>query len=130
LVTSGLTMFFAIQAIREGDQRRLLGWLGATFVLGSVFMGIKVSEWVNLGGSGFTLGASPEMSLAASAYYIIVGLHGAHVTAGLIMMAYLMKKTGNGSYSKDNHEAIENFGLYWAFVDIIWCFVFPLFYLL
>ena len=130
LVTSGLTMFLAIQAIRAGDQRRLLGWLGTTFVLGSVFMGIKVSEWINLGGSGFTLGSGPEMSLAASAYYIIVGLHGAHVTAGLIMMAYLMKKTGNGSYSKDSHEAIENFGLYWAFVDIVWCFVFPLFYLL
>jgi cytochrome c oxidase subunit I+III len=130
LVTSGLTMFLAIQAIRQGDQRRLLGWLATTFVLGSVFMGIKVSEWVNLGGSGFTLGSTPEMSLAASAYYIIVGLHGAHVTAGILMMVYLMKKTGNGSYTKDSHEAIENFGLYWAFVDIIWCFVFPLFYLL
>jgi heme/copper-type cytochrome/quinol oxidase subunit 3 len=45
-------------------------------------------------------------------------------------MLYLMKKTISGHYSKDNYEAIENFGLYWAFVDIVWCFVFPLFYLL
>ncbi|MDE1852701.1 MAG: cbb3-type cytochrome c oxidase subunit I [Thaumarchaeota archaeon] len=129
LVTSGLTMFLAIQAIRSGDQRRMLTWLAATFVLGSVFMGIKVSEWTNLGGSGFILG-SPTMSLAASAYYVIVGLHGAHVTAGLLMMVYLMKKTTGGAYTKESHEAIENFGLYWAFVDIVWCFVFPLFYLL
>ena len=130
LVTSGLTMFLAIQAIRQGDQRRLLQWLAVTFVLGALFMGVKVAEWTNLGNSGFVLGSDPVTSLAASAYYVIVGLHGAHVTAGLIMMIYLMKKTAGGYYSKDSHEAIENFGLYWAFVDIIWCFVFPLFYLL
>jgi len=131
LVTSGLTMFMAIQAIRKGDQRKLLGWLAVTFVLGSVFMGVKIAEWTNLGNSGFVLGASnPVTSLAASAYYVIVGLHGAHVTAGLIMMIYLMKKTTGGHYTKDSHEAIENFALYWAFVDIVWCFVFPLFYLL
>ncbi len=130
LVTSGLTMFLAIQAIRNGDQRKLLGWLAVTFVLGAVFMGVKVAEWTNLGGSGFVLGSDPVTSLAASAYYVIVGLHGAHVTAGLLVMLYLMKKTTSGHYTKDSHEAIENFGLYWAFVDIVWCFVFPLFYLL
>ncbi len=131
LVTSGLTMFLALQAIRNGDQRKSLGWMAVTFVLGAVFMGVKISEWLNLGSSGFALAsATPGMGLAASAYYIIVGLHGAHVTAGLLMMVYLMKKSASGFYTKDSHEAIENFGLYWAFVDIIWCFVFPLFYLL
>ena len=129
LVTSGFTMFMAIQAIRNGDQRRLLTWLAGTFVLGALFMGVKVAEWTNLGSSGFVLG-SPATSIAASAYYVIVGLHGAHVTAGLLMILYLMKKTTSGHYTKDSHEAIENFGLYWAFVDIVWCFVFPLFYLL
>ena len=130
LVTSGFTMFMAIQAIRAGEQRKLLGWLAVTFILGSIFMGVKVAEWTNLGNTGFVLGSDPVTSLAASAYYVIVGLHGAHVTAGLIMMLYLMKKTTSGHYTKDSHEAIENFGLYWAFVDIVWCFVFPLFYLL
>jgi cytochrome c oxidase subunit I+III len=132
LVTSGFTMFMAIQAIRSGDQRKLLGWLAVTFTLGAIFMGIKVSEWTNLanlGNGGFVL-SNPAYSLAASAYYVIVGLHGAHVTAGLIIMLYLMKKTTGGHYTKESHEAIENFGLYWAFVDIVWCFVFPLFYLL
>ncbi len=129
LITSGFTMFLALQSIRDGNQRRLLAWMAATFVLGAVFMGVKVAEWTNLGNGGFIL-ANPAMSLAASAYYIVVGLHGAHVTAGLLMMLYLMKKTTGGFYTKDSHEAIENFGLYWAFVDIVWCFVFPLFYLL
>jgi len=131
LVTSGLTMALAVQAIRQGDQRRLLIWLGTTFVLGSTFMGIKISEWVNLSSAGFVIGSpSPTTSLAASAYYFLVGLHGAHVIVGLIVMVYLMKKTLNGMYTKDDHQTIENFGLYWAFVDIVWCFLFPLFYLL
>jgi len=130
LVTSGFTMFMAIQSIRNGDQRKLLSWLAVTFVLGATFMGIKLAEWSNLGAAGFVLGSGSVNSLAASAYYVIVGLHGAHVTAGLLIMLYLMKKTASGSYTKESHEAIENFGLYWAFVDIIWCFVFPLFYLL
>ncbi|MDA4123836.1 MAG: cbb3-type cytochrome c oxidase subunit I [Thaumarchaeota archaeon] len=131
LVTSGLTMFMSLQAIRNGDQRGSISWMAVTFVLGAVFMGVKVSEWTNLGATGFALtSANPGIGLAASAYYIIVGLHGAHVTAGLLMMVYLMKKSASGFYTKDSHEAIENFGLYWAFVDIVWCFVFPLFYLL
>jgi len=133
LVTSGFTMVMAIHSIRKGDQRRLLTWLAVTFILGSIFMGVKISEWADLasGSSPFIVGsADPVTSLAASVYYIIVGLHGAHVTAGLLILLYLMKKTSSGGYTKENHESIENFGLYWAFVDIVWCFVFPLIYLL
>jgi cytochrome c oxidase subunit I+III len=59
-----------------------------------------------------------------------VGLHAAHVTVGLILMAYLIRKAMMGGYTKDEHVGVENFALYWAFVDIVWVFVFPLFYLL
>jgi cytochrome c oxidase subunit I+III len=131
LVSSGFTMAMAILSIRQGNQRALLAWLAVTFVLGSLFMGVKLSEWSDLASSGFTITSTNSLSqLAASAYYFLVGLHGAHVTAGLIVMAYLMKKTMSGAFTQDDHGAIENFGLYWAFVDIIWCFLFPLFYLL
>ena len=131
LVSSGFTMAMAVLSIRKGDQRALLGWMLATFLLGTTFLGIKISEWTNLAAGGFTLtAASPLNQLAASAYYFLVGLHGAHVAAGLIVMVFLMKKTLSGAYTKDNHGAIENFALYWAFVDLVWCFLFPLFYLL
>jgi cytochrome c oxidase subunit I+III len=131
LLSSGFTMAMAVISIRRGDQRSLLLWLVITFILGSVFMGVKISEWTGLVSGGFSLASSnPLYQLAASAYYFLVGLHGAHVTAGLIVMVYLMKKTVSGAYTKDHHGAIENFGLYWAFVDIVWCFIFPLFYLL
>jgi cytochrome c oxidase subunit I+III len=131
LVSSGFTMAMAVMSIKKGDQRALLGWLAASFVLGSTFMGIKISEWSSLAATGFSLASSsPLNQLAASSYYFLVGLHGAHVTAGLLVMVILIKKTLSGSYSKDNYGAIENFALYWAFVDLVWCFLFPLFYLL
>ncbi|HKT21708.1 MAG TPA: cytochrome c oxidase subunit 3, partial [Nitrososphaerales archaeon] len=131
LVSSGFTMAMAVMSIKKGNQRGLLGWLAVSFVLGSTFMGIKISEWSNLAGTGFSLASTtPLNQLAASAYYFLVGLHGAHVTAGLLVMVILIKKTVSGSYTKDNYAAIENFALYWAFVDLVWCFLFPLFYLL
>jgi len=131
LVSSGFTMAMAVLSIKKGDQRALLVWLAASFMLGSTFMGIKISEWSNLAASGFSLASpTPLNQLAASAYYFIVGLHGAHVTAGLLVMVVLMKKTLSGAYTKESHAAIENFALYWAFVDLVWCFLFPLFYLL
>ena len=131
LVSSGFTMAMGVLSIKKGDQRSLLGWLAATFILGSTFMGVKISEWVTLGAKGFSLAsATPVDQLAASAYYFLVGLHGAHVTAGLIVMAVLMYKTVQGRYTKDHYGAIEHFALYWAFVDLVWVFLFPLFYLL
>jgi cytochrome c oxidase subunit I+III len=133
LVSSGFTMAMAVHAIRKGDQRGLLAWLAATFVLGSTFIGVKMSEWVGLisGPTPFIPGsANPVTALAASVYYVIVGLHGAHVIAGLIILVYLMARTARGGYTKESHMTIENFALYWAFVEIVWCFVFPLFYLL
>jgi cytochrome c oxidase subunit I+III len=131
LVSSGLTMALALESIREGNQRYLLALLGTTFLLGSAFMGIKISEWSDLASKGFLISSQNQIiSLAASSYYFLVGLHGAHVTAGLLVMIYLMKKTLNGQYTKEEHKGIENFALYWAFVDVVWCFLFPLFYLM
>jgi len=131
LASSGFTMALAVISIKKGNQRAMLAWLAVTFLLGSIFMGIKISEWTDLSATGFNLANSnPTYQLVASMYYFLVGLHGAHVTAGLIVMVYLMKRTISGAYTKDDHSAIENFALYWAFVDIVWFFLFPLFYLL
>jgi cytochrome c oxidase subunit I+III len=127
LLTSGLTAFLALESIKEGKQRNMIMWLCATFILGATFLGIKGAEWYNL---YFVKGFTWYSSLAGSTYYFTVGLHAAHVTVGLILMAYLIRKAMVGGYTKDNHAGIENFALYWAFVDIVWIFVFPLFYLL
>ena len=127
LLTSGLTAFLALESIKEGKQREMIVWLGATFVLGATFLGVKGAEWYNL---YFDKGFSWSSSLAGTTYYFTVGLHAAHVTVGLVLMVYLIKKGLMGGYTKEHHEGLENFALYWAFVDIVWIFVFPLFYLL
>jgi len=127
LLTSGLTAFLALESVKEGKQRNMIMWLSATFVLGATFLGIKGAEWYNL---YFAKGFTWYSSVAGSTYYFTVGLHAAHVTVGLILMAYLIRKAMMGGYTKEDHAGIENFALYWAFVDIVWIFVFPLFYLL
>ncbi|MDA4118290.1 MAG: cbb3-type cytochrome c oxidase subunit I [Thaumarchaeota archaeon] len=127
LLTSGLTAYLALESIKDGNQRNMIVWLGTTFVLGATFLGIKGAEWYDL---YFSKGFTWSSSLAGSTYYFTVGLHAAHVTVGLILMAYLIKKAMMGGYTKENHVGVENFALYWAFVDIVWVFVFPLFYLL
>jgi len=126
LLTSSLTVVLAIQAIRAGNQKTLLLWLTATFLLGSLFLGIKASEWADLYSKGFWF----QSGLPGSTYFVTTGIHGLHVTAGLILIAYLIKRTMNGGFTKENNDTVEYFGLYWHFVDIIWVFLFPLFYLL
>jgi len=126
LLTSSLTVVLSIQSIRAGDQKRLLLWLTATFFLGALFLGIKGSEWADLYSNGFWF----ESGLPGSTYFLTTGIHGLHVTAGLILLAYLIKRTMNGGFTKENNDTVEYFGLYWHFVDIIWVFLFPLFYLL
>ena len=127
LLTSGLTAYLALESIKEGNQRNMIIWISTTFVLGATFLAVKGAEWYNL---YFGKGFSWSTNLAGSTYYFTVGLHAAHVTVGLLLMAYLIRKAMMGGYTKENHVGVENFALYWAFVDIVWVFVFPLFYLL
>jgi len=128
LLTSGLTAVLGLQAAKEGNNSALIRYLSITFILGASFMVIKAGEWYGyLTGGSFTPwgGTLPE-----STYFLTVGLHGAHVTAGLVVMGYLINKARKGGFSKTNFTGVENFAMYWAFVDLIWVFVFPLFYLL
>ncbi|MCX8203862.1 MAG: cytochrome c oxidase subunit 3, partial [Nitrososphaeria archaeon] len=84
------------------------------------------------GGKEFKLfkhGVTFGSSLPASTFFLTTGIHGAHVTAGVIALLYLVHRSAKGAYGKDNWEPIEYFGYYWHFVDIVWVFLFPLFYL-
>src|SRR5437879_12854304 len=86
LLTSSLSVVLAIQAIRGGNQKRLLLWLTTTFLLGGVFLGIKASEWADLYSKGFWF----HSGLPGSTHFLTTGLHGLHVTAVLLLLAYLI----------------------------------------
>ena len=101
--------------------------MGSTFALGFAFLDIKLGfEWPDLIRNGFTINSG----LPASSYYVLTGLHAIHVAVGLVAVGYLMIRTFNGGFTMKKNVAVENVGLYWHFVDIVWMFLFPLFYLI
>jgi cytochrome c oxidase subunit I+III len=128
LLTSSLTAVMALVAAKAGSKTGLLASLSLTFALGATFLVNKAAEWAELASAPTRI--FTNYPLAATSYYITTGVHGVHVVAGLIMVAYLVAKTLKGNYLNGDHEAVHHFGLYWHFVDIVWIFLFPLFYLI
>jgi cytochrome c oxidase subunit I+III len=125
LLTSSFTVILALVAAEKGSRKGVVAGLGATFLLGLGFLGNKAIEWVEL----FSEGTGLDASIRASTYYLTTGLHMGHVIAGLLITAYLIWRAWNGAYTDGNDEPLEYFGLYWHFVDIVWLFLFPLFYI-
>jgi cytochrome c oxidase subunit I+III len=127
LLTSSLAMILALVSIKAGKVRGLKLSLNGAFALGFVFLAIKLGfEWPTLFRNGFTINSG----LPASSYFVLTGLHAMHVAVGLVAIGYLMFRTYNGGFTSTKHVAVENVGLYWHFVDIVWMFLFPLFYLI
>ena len=127
LLTSSLFMVVALYSIRTGNTTGLKIGLGSAFALGFVFLDIKLGvEWPELARNGFTINSG----LPGSTYYMLTGLHAAHVAVGIAAIAYLMVRASKGGFTSTKYTAVENIGLYWHFVDIVWMFLFPLFYLI
>jgi heme/copper-type cytochrome/quinol oxidase subunit 3 len=127
LLTSGLAMALAVYSVKMGNIKGLKLGLVSAFALGSIFLTVKLGfEWPELIRSGFTINSG----LPGSTYFVLTGLHAAHVAAGLVAIGYLMLRAYNGSFTSTKYTAVENIALYWAFVDIVWVFLFPLFYLI
>ena len=127
LLTSTLAIVLAFYSIRNGNVRGLKLWTAVAFILGALFLAIKLGiEWPALYANGFTL----TSGLPAATYFLTVGLHAVHVGIGLIVMAYLLAKTFQGKFSSTNYEAVEVTTIFWVFIDIVWLFLFALFYLI
>ena len=95
--------------------------------MGAAFLVIKLGlEWPDLISRGFTINSG----MPASVYYSLTGLHAIHVGVGLVAVAYLIFRAYILGFTNKKHVAVENVGLYWHFVDIVWIFLFPLFYLI
>jgi len=133
LLGSSFTVVLALVAARKQNRRQLLGYLGVTFALGVGFLINKAMEWIhlfNLHEGAFEGGWTFTTNIASSTFYLTTGLHGAHVAVGLLITLFLMVRAYNGAYlGDDESETVEYFGLYWHFVDIVWLFLFPLFYI-
>ena len=146
LIGSSLTVAFAVRAAQLGRKNAIFWWIIATMVLGSVFLGVKYIEYSHkyhealvpmasfltygpLAGTVSEAAAGP-LKIFFSFYFAMTGMHALHMIIGIGIMIYLLPKIRRGTYDAEYYNPIENFGLYWHFVDIVWIFLFPLLYLI
>ena len=126
LLMSSLTMVLAVSALTRGDERRNRLWLLTTALLGTIFIGGQVYEFTSFvrEGLGFTT------NIFGSAFFTLTGIHGAHVTVGILMLLSLVGLSMRGKLPESKAETLELVGLYWHFVDVVWIVIFTLVYLI
>lgn len=121
LLTSSLTVVLAHAAAEEWDRARVLRYEGLTILLGLGFLCVKGFEYAHEISQGFT----PKTGLFWGFYFVMTGLHGLHVLAGVIAHVWACY----GVASAQRFSRIAPVGLYWHFVDVVWIFLFPLLYI-
>ena len=126
LLMSSLTMVLALAAIQRGDHRRLRIWLLATALFGATFVGGQVYEFTEFYRQGLHLGTN----MFGTTFFVLTGLHGAHVTIGIIWLLLVWGRSMQGRLPTEKSEAVEIAGLYWHFVDVVWIFIFTAIYLI
>jgi cytochrome c oxidase subunit III len=136
LLTSSLTMALSISAIQKGNRKLSTYLLVATIFFGFLFLLNKGIEWstkVNHGiypSSPILLQRPKGEILFFGLYYVMTGLHGLHVLVGVATLSVMLNFLLRDKISQTHFVPLENSGLYWHLVDIIWIFLFPLFYLI
>jgi cytochrome c oxidase subunit 3 len=152
LITSSMTMALAVHAARMRQQTALVRLLITTIFLGVVFLGVKATEWHkewvdhHVPGINFSIEefvnpptGSHEKPLPVdlaertqvyfSLYFAMTGMHALHMIIGVGLLSFLAFRATQGAYTQGYFSSLENIGLYWHFIDIVWTFLFPLLYL-
>jgi cytochrome c oxidase subunit 3 len=123
LVSSSFTLHWAEHSIKNDNRRGLQAGILATFLLGLTFLFVQVNEYVHVG-------FSPQDHAYGTIFYGLTGLHGAHVTVGLVLLAMVTIRAFRGHYSPQEHRGVEVPGIYWHFVDVMWIIVYTSIYVL
>ena len=126
LLVSSCTYGFAMIAAHRGFKGQTLAWLAATFVLGAGFIGMEINEFHHLIAEGF----GPDRSAFLSSFFTLVGMHGLHVTAGLVWMVIMMLQVSQRGLTDRNNTRLMCLSLFWHFLDIVWICVFTIVYLM
>jgi cytochrome c oxidase subunit III len=154
LICSSFTMAMGVYSAEKKNRKGLLTYLTLTILLGFGFLGIKAFEWhnewvehhvpgLNFSTSDFThvdprypldKPLAPDMAEKTesyfSLYFMLTGVHALHMVVGVSILIFLFCQAWGGAYTTGHMTVIENVGLYWHFVDIVWIFLFPLLYLI
>ncbi|MEZ5361892.1 MAG: cytochrome c oxidase subunit 3 [Bryobacterales bacterium] len=138
LLTSSLTMAMGVQAAKRGNSSPLRRNVLLTMLLGVLFLVLKFYEYYEHAHhqlvpgwdfSGYQGASAQNVELFMSFYFAMTGLHALHMIVGLGLLATIWVMAGRGRFDEAYHAPVENIGLYWHFVDIVWIFLFPLLYL-
>ena len=126
LVTSALIMALAVRAARAGDRAAAFRWCMITLAAGLLFALLHIREWFGMIGQGVTFFKNPwGTGLFGGAYFSVTGMELLHVIAALIALLIIALGYKSGRYSAVD---VENIGLFWQFINIVWMFVVPLVY--
>ncbi|HEX5520779.1 MAG TPA: cytochrome c oxidase subunit 3 [Longimicrobiaceae bacterium] len=125
LLMSSLTMVLGLGGVQRADQKSATTWIFATAALGLLFVGIQIYEFTHFYHQGLRLGTN----LFGSSFFVLTGLHGAHVAFGVLWLATLGLLSMRGKLGPERSLSVEIAGLYWHFVDVVWIVIFALIYL-
>ncbi len=126
LLVSSITFGFAMLAMDQAKVRAIQAWLVVTALFGASFVAIELYEFGHL----IAEGATPQRSAFLSAFFTLVGTHGAHVTVGLVWIAVMLVQVGQRGLTGENKRRLMCLSLFWHFLDVIWIGVFTFVYLL
>jgi cytochrome c oxidase subunit 3 len=126
LICSSLTVALGIAAIRKGKQGLLQLFLSLTILQAATFLVVKYFEWTEK----FAHGLFPSTDIFFSLYFMMTGVHGLHVLGGMGILGWMLVLARRGRFSEHYCTPVEISGLYWHFVDLVWIYLFPLFYLI
>ena len=128
LITSSATMATAVGAAHRKDLKTAGRFVLFTALGGAAFLGMQATEWTQLIHEGARLGSNPWGPAAFSSFFfMITGFHGTHVLIGVVILLITATRLRSG---KASGEGVELAGLYWHFVDLVWVFIFTVFYLI
>lgn len=136
LLVSSMTVAMSITAVQKDQKKLAMFLIGVTLILAALFMMNKYFEWSHkfeyklYPGSEVLKNLPKGELLFFGLYYMMTGLHAIHVFIGMILLTLNIVKIRNGSVNKEHYLHLENSGLYWHLVDLIWIFLFPLLYLI
>ena len=117
LLTSGITLTISHHALRAGHRGKTAFWLAATVLLGAIFMGFQVYEYVH---AYQELGLKMTSGIYGSTFFMLTGVHGFHVTLGAIMLSVILYRVMKGHFTPEQHFGFEGAAWYWHFVDVVW----------
>jgi cytochrome c oxidase subunit 3 len=123
LMSSSLTMHWALHGAKTENRFALRAGLLTTLLLGACFLMVQINEYVHIG-------FSPADHAQGSIFYGLTGLHGAHVFIGLTLLLFATIRAFRGHFSAKEHRGVEVPGIYWHFVDVMWIVVYSTIYIL